>query len=191
MHNLSSVHNTSSVEQRINDAARWGLQHWLLFVNGLVLLYGGLPWLAPLARAAGFERLGQALFLAYSLFCHQQPERAFYVFGYQVAFCHRETAMYSALFAGGLLFALLRNRLRPLPLSVGGMLLLPMLLDGSSHLVDDLLRLGWRAGGDAPGSLNFWLRMLTGLLFAAAVVLVVYPRLERELRDPRLITTSR
>lgn len=94
--------------------------------------------------------------------------------------------MYTLLFVGGLLFALVRDRLKPLPLMVGGLLLLPMLLDGGSHLVDDVLRLGLRSGGDAPGTLNFWLRMLTGLLFALAMILVVYPRLEREL-DPQLV----
>jgi hypothetical protein len=78
-----------------------------------------------------------------------------------------------------------RRRARPAPLWVGGLLLLPMLLDGGSHLIDDLLRAGLRAGGDAPGTLNFALRMVTGVLFAAAVLVAVYPRLERDLRPFR------
>ena len=49
--------------RRINDAVAWGLRHWLLCANGLALLYAGLPWLSPLARAAGYERAGQFLFL--------------------------------------------------------------------------------------------------------------------------------
>jgi len=169
-------------EHRLNNAVRWGLRHWLLFANGLVLLYGGLPWLSPLARSAGFDGLGRLLFAIYTPLCHQLPSRAFFVNGYQVAFCQREVAMYTALFAGGLLFPLFRKQLRPLPLWFGMLLLLPMVLDGGTHLVDDLLRLGWRSD-DVVGSFNFWARMLTGLLFAIAVLLTVYPRLERDLRQ--------
>ncbi len=48
-------------------------------------------------------------------------------------------------------------------------------------MINDLLNLGWRGGGDDVGSLNFWLRMITGALAALVVLLVVYPRLDREL----------
>lgn len=176
-------------ERRIDDAARWGLRHWLLFANGLALLYAGLPWLAPLARASGHERLGTLLFLIYTPLCHQRPERSFYVHGYQVAYCHRCTAMYTALAAGGLAFGLLRRRIKPAPIWLAGLLLLPMLLDGGTHLIDDVLGLGLRGDGDAIGTLNFWLRMLTGVLFAVAAVIAVYPRLERDLRAEALVTT--
>jgi uncharacterized membrane protein len=145
-----------------------------------VLLYAGLPWLSPLARAAGYERLGQLLFLLYLPLCHQRPERSFSLYGYQVAFCHRCAAIYTALLAAGLLFGVLRPLLSPAPLRLGGLLLVPMLVDGGMHLIDDALALGLRAGGDAPGSLNFALRMLTGLLFGMAALLVLYPRLERD-----------
>lgn len=178
---------TQSWERRVNRSVAWGLQHWLLFANGLVLLYGGLAWLSPIARAAGLEWLGQLLFLMYTPLCHQIPERSFFLAGYQVAFCHREAAMYGALFGGGLLFGLLRDRMPPLPLWVGGLLLVPMLLDGGSHLLDDLLGLGIRGGGDAAGTLNFTLRMITGGLFAAAIVLTVYPRLDRDLRTAQVV----
>lgn len=178
------AHASAAWERRLNTIVRWSLRHWLVFANGLVLLYGGVPWLAPLAFSAGYERLGQVLFLIYTPLCHQIPERSFFVNGYQVAFCHREAVMYTALFAGGLVFAALRAHIRPISLRAGGLLLLPMLIDGSSHMIDDVLGTMLRggAGSDAAGTLNFWVRVLTGLLFALAVVLVVYPRLERDLR---------
>lgn len=168
--------------RRINDAATWALRHWLLFVNGLALLYAGLPWLSPLARAAGYERIGRLLFLLYRSLCHQLPERSFYVFGYQVAYCHRCTAMYTSILAAGLLFGALRRRITPAPPGIGWLLLLPILLDGGTHLMDDVLKIGFRGGGDGVGSLNFMLRMLTGLLVGVAVLVTLYPRLERELR---------
>ena len=177
-------------EHRINNVARWMLRHWLLFANALVLLYSSLPWLSPLARAIGHERLGELLFLIYTPLCHQRPERSFYLFGYQVAYCHRCTAMYTSLLVAGLLFVPLRRRIKPSPLWVGGLLLLPMLLDGGTHLIDDLLGLGLRDGGDAIGTLNFWLRMITGLLFAVAILIAVYPRLERDLRNPDALVAT-
>ena len=168
--------------RRINDAVAWGLRHWLLFANGLALLYAGLPWLSPLARAAGYERTGQLLFLLYTPLCHQLPERSFCVHGYQVAYCHRCTAMYTSIVAAGLLFSAVRRRLMPMSLRAAGLLLLPILLDGGTHLIDDVLGIGFRGGGDGVGSLNFALRMFTGLLVGVVVLLALYPRLERELR---------
>jgi uncharacterized membrane protein len=161
---------------------QWAIRHWLLFANGLILLYGGLPWLAPIAHATGHHTLGNLIFAIYHAFCHQIPERSFFLFGYQVAYCHRETAMYTTLFIGGLLFGLVRNWVRPVSWRIGGLLMLPILLDGSTHLLDDLLGHGIRSGGDAPGTLNFWLRLITGALFAIAILIALYPRLDRDLR---------
>ncbi len=159
----------------------WVLQHWLLFANLLVLLYGGLPWLAPLAFRAGYTRLGAVLFSIYTPLCHQKPAQSFFIGGYQMAFCQRETAMYTTLLLLGLLFIPLRDRIRPISLRTMGLLLLPMLLDGGLHLFEDVTGLAFR-GSDALGSINFWLRIITGVLFAVAVVLAVYPRFERDVR---------
>ncbi|HEX5691836.1 MAG TPA: DUF2085 domain-containing protein, partial [Roseiflexaceae bacterium] len=148
---MSAVSTASRLEQRINRASAWALRHWLLFANGLMLMYAGLPWLSPLARAVGFERLGQLLFLLYLPLCHQRPERSFTLFGYQVAFCHRCVAMYTSILIAGVLFGMMRNRIRAAPLKLGALLLLPMLIDGGSHLVDDVFGLGLRGGGDAVG----------------------------------------
>ena len=179
----------STSEQRINSAFAWAIRHWLLFANGLALIYAGLPWLSPLLRSVGYERLGLVVFLLYTPLCHQLPERSFSVLGYHVAYCHRCTALYTSVLLVGLLFGVLRRRIAPAPLWVAGLLLLPMLLDGGMHLIDDLLMLGLRGGGDAIGTLNFALRMLTGALCGVAVLVVLYPRLERDLgRSDALIT---
>ena len=174
----------AAFERRINATVNWALRHWLLFANGFVLLYGGIPWLSPLAHMAGFRWLGNVLFAMYTRLCHQKPAQSFFLNGYQVAFCQRETAMYTALLIGGLLFGLLRKQIKPLPVRVGLLLLLPMLLDGGTQLVDDVLRNPvLRGTNDTIGSFNFWMRMATGVLFAVAVVWTVYPRLERDLSN--------
>jgi uncharacterized membrane protein len=171
-----------ALQRRLDDSVRWGLRHWLLLVNGGALLYAGLPWLSPLAKASGYPVIGELLFRIYTPLCHQLPERSFFICGHQVGFCHRCVAMYSSIVVAGLLFGLLRRRIRPISLKSGGLLLLPILIDGLTHLVDDLFGLGFRGGGDAIGTLNFWLRMLTGALVGIAMLLALYPRVERDLR---------
>jgi uncharacterized membrane protein len=178
---MTTIPTSAAWARKLNDAVTWGLRHWLLFANGLALLYAGLPWLSPLARAAGYERTGQFLFLLYTPLCHQLAERSFRVYGYQVAYCHRCAAMYTSILAAGLLFSVVRRRIAPASLRIAGLLLVPMLLDGGTHLIDDALGIGFRGGGDGIGSVNFALRMLTGLLVGIAVLVTLYPRLEREL----------
>ncbi|HUW09126.1 MAG TPA: DUF2085 domain-containing protein [Anaerolineae bacterium] len=119
--------------------------------------------------------------------------------GWKVAWSDRMVAMYGAILAFGLLFGLLRRWLPPAPLWLGLLLLVPMALDGGTHFLSDLggLEQGFRAtnswlaqltghqlpasfyAGDALGSFNSWMRLVTGILFGLAVVWVAYPRLER------------
>jgi uncharacterized membrane protein len=166
---------------RLERGAEWGLRHWLLIVNTGAALYAGLPWLSPLAKATGHPLIGDLLFRLYTPLCHQKPERSFFICGHQLGFCHRCAAMYTSIVVAGLLFGLLRRSIRPYSLKIAGLLLLPMLIDGGTHMIDDLFSLGFRGGGDAIGTLNFWLRMITGVLFGIAMLLVVYPRVERDL----------
>jgi uncharacterized membrane protein len=173
---------STALQRRLDDGVQWGLRHWLLLVNGGVILYAGLPWLSPLAKASGYPLIGELLFRIYTPLCHQLPERSFFVCGHQVGFCHRCVALYSSIVAAGLLFGLLRRRIRPISLKTGGLLLLPILIDGLTHMVDDLSGLGFRGGGDAIGTLNFWLRMITGALVGIVMLLAIYPRVERDLR---------
>lgn len=163
---------------------RWGrllLRRWSLLLSGFLALYAGLPWLSPLLRSWGFERAGRTIFALYRTLCHQLPERSFFVGQYQVCYCHRCTALYTSLLVMSVIFSVGRwqyaisNRLLLL-------LTLPMAIDGTWHLLADLLPgLGLRSDVSAVGSLNFWLRVITGALFAIGVVLWAYPRLQREL----------
>lgn len=172
---------SSSRMQHLERGLEWGLRHWLLLVNTGAALYAGLPWLAPAAQASGHARLGAFLFRLYTPLCHQKPERSFFFCGHQVGFCHRCAAIYTSVVVAGLLFGLLRRVIPPARLSIAGLLLLPMLLDGGSHMLDDLFGLGLRGGGDAIGTPNFWLRMITGVLAGVVMLVAIYPRIERDL----------
>src|SRR3712207_2638481 len=129
---MTNTYTPSSADQRLDRIVGWAGRHWLLFVNGAVAIYAGLPWLSPLAKWAGQPLLGEMLFRLYTPLCHQLPERSFLFCGHQVAFCHRCAAMYTSIVVAGLLFALLRRYVRPTSLKVALLLLVPMLIDGGS-----------------------------------------------------------
>jgi uncharacterized membrane protein len=161
-----------AVDRGILHVAR----HWLLAVNVLGGIVAALPLLAPWLLAHGARFPARAIFLAFRLICHQRPDRSFFVFGQQMAYCERNTAMYTGVFALGLGYALVRGHLRPLrPLRWRWMFLLwvPMALDGFTQLF------GWRES-------TWELRVVTGALFALACAWVGFPLLERacgEMRD--------
>ena len=118
--------------------------------------------------------------------------------GWKVAWSDRMVSMYGGVFLGSLIFWPLRKRLRPLPLWAFALLILPMAVDGGTHMISDIAGLGdgfrdsnaWLAAltgnifpaafyaGDALGSFNSWMRLITGLLFGLAIVWLAYPALE-------------
>ena len=229
------------------DAFVAGLaEHWLAIVIGLLVLYAGLPWLAPVLMKLGWTGPASAIYLAYSFMCHQLPQRSYFLFGpkltyslpeisavwqwqtfadlrqftgtpamgYKVAFAHRLSAIWLSVLAGSLLFGLVRRRLRPLPFKWYLLLMLPMAIDGFTHMFTEVGLVDWRttnawfqglAGllplhpfdmlrtppsvsfytGTTLGSLNWALRTLTGGLFGLASVWFAYPHIERGMRESR------
>lgn len=118
--------------------------------------------------------------------------------GWKVAWSDRMVSMFASLWLFGLLWWPLRRRLKPLPWWGLILLLLPMALDGASHFVSDLYGIGqgfrdsnlWLAAltgnafsssfyaGDAWGSFNALMRLLTGVLFGLGVVWFGFPYLD-------------
>lgn len=122
-------------------------------------------------------------------------------FGWKVAWSDRMVYMYGAIWLAGMVFGWLRHRRRIKPLSLVGfaLLLLPMLLDGGTHLLSDLaggltggfryenqwlavltnrMLPTWFYVGDAFGSFNSWMRLLSGLTFGIGTVWLAYPYLD-------------
>jgi len=58
-------------------------KHYLLLLNLFVLLYVGLPVLAPVLMARGVEGPARILYRLYSPLCHQFAFRSFFLFGEQ------------------------------------------------------------------------------------------------------------
>jgi hypothetical protein len=56
-------------------------RHWLLIANLGFGLWVLLPWLAPLLIAAGWKAGARLVYAAYSVQCHQLPQRSYFLFG--------------------------------------------------------------------------------------------------------------
>ncbi len=120
-------------------------------------------------------------------------------FGWKVAWSDRMVSMFTSLWVFGIVWWLIRRKLKPLPWWGLLLFLLPMFLDGTSHLVSDLAGIGrgfrdtnlWLAvltryslpnnfyAGDAWGSFNSLIRLLTGILFGMGIVWYTYPYMDR------------
>ncbi len=90
--------------------------------------------------------------------------------GWKVALCQRDVAIYAGVLVGGLLYGLVRDRLRPLPFKVFVVLCIPIAVDGLTQLF------GWRES-------NWLLRTLTGALFGFAAVWLAYPYVEEAMAE--------
>jgi len=206
--------------------ADWLSRHWLAG------LWVWLPFLAPVFMHVGWSGAGKAVYLVYSLFCHQLPERSFFLFGHKtmyslaaiqavwqntdnpfllrkfigsaamgwkVAWSDRMVSFYGGIWLIALLWAPFGRKVKALPWWGLVLLLMPLALDGGSHMVSDLAGIGqgfrysnlWLAAltnhglpalfyaGDALGSFNSWMRLITGLLAALGIVWFGFPYLEQ------------
>ncbi len=117
------------------------------------------------------------------------------VMGWKVAWSDRMVSMFTSMWLFGLLWWPLRRWLKPMPWWGLVLFLLPMAVDGSSHFISDLYGIGqgfrdsnaWLAAltqnalpasfytGDAWGSFNSSMRLLTGILFGLGLVWFGFP----------------
>jgi uncharacterized membrane protein len=124
--------------------------------------------------------------------------------GWKVAWSDRMVSMYTSLWLFGLLWWQVRRKLRPLPWWGLALFLLPMAVDGATHFFSDLAGIGqgfrftneWLAVltgrifpatfyyGDAWGSFNSLMRLLTGILFGLGIVWYTYPYLDKAFGSP-------
>jgi len=131
--------------------------------------------------------------------------------GYKVAWSDRMVSLYGGVLLGGLIFALLRQRLKPPRWRTFALLLAPITLDGITHMLADLVGVGqgfryhntWLVRltgnlfpesfyvGNALGSFNSWLRLISGLLCGLAVVWLAYPRVATYFREMRQMLEPR
>lgn len=71
----------------------WFSRHYVAVLNMLVILYLGLPILAPVLMKAGIEAPARLIYRGYGLVCHQLAFRSFFVFGEQIAYPRQEAGV--------------------------------------------------------------------------------------------------
>jgi hypothetical protein len=64
----------------------WISRHYLAVINIFVLVYVGLPFLAPTLMQAGLETPARVIYRAYRLVCHELAYRSFFLFGEQAIY---------------------------------------------------------------------------------------------------------
>lgn len=100
-------------------------------------------------------------------------------FGFKVALCERDLAIYSSVLLAGLVFAVARRytRIQAPSIKLYLLFLIPIAVDGVSQLV------GLRES-------NWWLRTVTGAIFGAASVWLAYPYVEDAMQDVIVTETA-
>ncbi len=233
---ISRPASTSALAAGVERFVQGLTRHWLLFVNLALGIWSGMPWLAPVFMRIGWQRPARLIYWVYGLFCHQYPQRSWFLFGasftptlaeiqavsgapaeffalrhfigtpamgWKLAWSDRMVSFYGSWFLFGLLYALLRGRIKGLRWPLALALLLPMALDGVTHAISDFWGIGvgfrdsnaWLAAltgnllpstfyaGDAWGSFNSLARLITGLLAAFALIFWLLPIVDRAVSD--------
>jgi uncharacterized membrane protein len=86
---------------RTDRFSYWISNHYMFVLNTLVLIYVGLPFLAPVLMSAGYTRPAIPIYRFYGLVCHQLAFRSWFIFGDQAAY-PREAAQVDGLVPFGL-----------------------------------------------------------------------------------------
>jgi len=211
-----------------SSLGKWLSRHWFELFLITYGLWVWTPFLAPVFMNIGWSAAGKAIYFVYSFFCHQLPERSFFLFGqkamyslneiqaawqdtinplilrrfignegmgWKIAWSDRMISFYTSIWLFAVAWWPFRQRIKPLSWWGFALLLLPIILDGSTHMISDLAGIGqgfrdtnqWLAlltatsfpasfyAGDALGSFNSGARLTSGLLAGLGIVWLVFP----------------
>jgi len=105
-------------------------------------------------------------------------------YGYKVAICERDVAIYGSLALFGFLFQLSGKKIKQLPWYLWFIIaLIPIGLDGVSQIPS--LSGGWPDWVPVRESTPFW-RLLTGSLFGVGTGWFMYPMMEESMKETRI-----
>lgn len=87
-------HSSNDIDASLNDWAAWllclFLRHWLALLLTPALIFVTIPFAAPIAMHWGWTRTGQAIYWLYAPFCHQLPQRSWFLFGTKLTYTLEE-----------------------------------------------------------------------------------------------------
>lgn len=150
-------------------------------------LYGEQPAYPRAAANTGLTPYGEATGLDESDWLQARAFVGNERVGYKVAICERDVGIYGTIFLGGLAFALLRRRLKPIPIWVWVIVgVVPIALDGGTQFLAGLPLLNFPVRESTP-----LLRTITGALFGIMNIWLAYPYVEESMQETRdLILTK-
>jgi uncharacterized membrane protein len=107
--------------------------------------------------------------------------------GYKVGLCQRDVAIYGGILLSGLLFSVLRKRIKPLPILLWIVIgILPIAIDGGSQFLAAIPIDFLPVRESTP-----LLRTITGLLFGIANAWLAYPYLEETMQELRVMVSMK
>jgi len=82
--------NTSGTKKitRADNISYWIARHYLAIFNVVLILYIGLPFMAPVFKKVGWNSPAEIIYKTYSALCHQWAFRSFFLFGEQYYYPH-------------------------------------------------------------------------------------------------------
>ena len=82
--------NTSGTKKitRADNISYWIARHYLAIFNVVLILYIGLPFMAPVFKKVGWNSQAEIIYKTYSALCHQWAFRSFFLFGEQYYYPH-------------------------------------------------------------------------------------------------------
>ncbi len=82
--------NTSRTQtiSKADKLSYWISKHYLAIFNAFLILYIGLPFMAPIFKKAGWDAPAEAIYRIYRPLCHQWAFRSFFLFGEQAYYPH-------------------------------------------------------------------------------------------------------
>jgi uncharacterized membrane protein len=229
---MSTVKSPSNAQDS-QSTGDWLSRHWFALFLIVYGLWVFTPFLAPLFMYMGWTGAGKAIYFIYSFFCHQLPERSFFLFGektmyslsevqamwqdtinpmilrqfvgnetmgWKIAWSDRMISFYTSIWVFAALWFPFRHKIKTLPWLGFILLLLPLIMDGATHMLSDFAGIGqgfrdsnqWLAiltnnsfpttfyAGDALGSFNSIMRFITGLLAGLGIVWLAFPYVLKE-----------
>ena len=84
------------------------LMFWLVSAATVTFLVA-LIFTAPLAAAGGHPVWAQVIYRGFGVFCHQRPDRSYFIEGHKLAVCSRCTGLYAGFALTLLLYPLIRS----------------------------------------------------------------------------------
>ena len=152
-----------SHEKAQKKTQKKALVFWLISVV-VVLSMVSLIFVAPIAAATGHNAIAKGIYGAFAVFCHQLPERSYFIDGHQFAVCSRCTGIYAGFALVLLLYPLFRSLKNPGTPRPSWLLFaaIPLAIDFGVNFFGFLQN-------------THTSRLLTGALLGGAVVFYVVP----------------